>query len=197
MPVEFLTDDKVAAYGRYAGAPSQVDLERVFFLDDQDRALVDLRRGDHMKAGFALQLVTVRWLGTFLEDPLDVPGAVLDFVAAQLGLADPSVVKRYPGRVKTKSDHQQEIRRTYGLRHCVAQPWGAITGSPPRRWWRAAQEVAGVLWWHLAATGPVQALSPRAPPCRAESVTGDSCRDLRPPSRGWSTRLTRIDGGRR
>jgi hypothetical protein len=69
-----------------------------------------------MKAGFALQLVTVRWLGTFLEDPLDVPGAVLDFVAAQLGLADPSVVKRYAERVKTKSGHQQEIRRTYGLR---------------------------------------------------------------------------------
>jgi hypothetical protein len=41
---------------------------------------------------------------------------VLDFVAAQLGLADPSVVKRYAARVKTKSDHQQEIRRAYGLR---------------------------------------------------------------------------------
>ena len=69
-----------------------------------------------MKAGFALQLVTVRWLGTFLEDPLDVPGEVLDFVAGQLDIADPSVVKQYAERVKTKSDHQQEIRRKYGLR---------------------------------------------------------------------------------
>jgi TnpA family transposase len=116
MPVEFLTDDEAAAYGRFVAAPSQADLERVFFLDDEDRKLVDLRRGEHMKAGFALQLVTVRWLGTFLEDPLDVPGEVLDFVAGQLGLADPSVVKQYAGRVKTKSDHQQEIRRKDGLR---------------------------------------------------------------------------------
>ena len=116
MPVEFLTDDEAAAFGRYAGTPSQTDLERVFFLDDEDRKLVDLRRGDHMKAGFALQLVTVRWLGTFLEDPLDVPGGVLGFVAGQLDIADPSVVKQYAEWVKTKSDHQQEIRRKYGLR---------------------------------------------------------------------------------
>ena len=120
MPVEFLTDDEAAAFGRYVGTVSQGDLERVFFLDDEDRALVDRRRGDHMKLGFSLQLVTVRWLGTFLEDPLDVPVAVLDFVAEQLGMGDASLVKRYTERAKTKLDHQREIRQVYGLREFSA-----------------------------------------------------------------------------
>ena len=105
MPVEFLTDDEAAAYGRYAGNPSQADLERVFFLDDEDMDLVGQRRGEHMKVGFALQLVTARWPGTFLDDPLDVPAPVLEFVAGQLGVADPLVVNKYGERVKTLSDH--------------------------------------------------------------------------------------------
>jgi hypothetical protein len=55
-----------------------------------------------MKAGFAFQLVTERWLGTFLEDPLDVPGAVLDFVAGQLGISDPSQVRKYTKRANIR-----------------------------------------------------------------------------------------------
>jgi hypothetical protein len=114
MPVEFLTDDEAAAYGRFSGLPTQADLERVFFLDDEDRALVGQRRGQHMRLGFALQLVTVRWLGTFLEDPLDVPGVVLEFVAGQLGVEDPSQVKRYTERRPTPFDHQRDIRQASG-----------------------------------------------------------------------------------
>jgi TnpA family transposase len=113
MPVEFLTDDEAAAYGHFTGPPARADLERVFFLDDEDQSLVGRRRGEHMKLGFALQLVTVRWLGTFLEDPLDVPGVVLEFVAEQLGVEDPSQIKRYTERRPTPFDHQQEIRRVY------------------------------------------------------------------------------------
>jgi len=120
MPVEFLTDDEAAGFGRYAGVPSRADLERVFFLDDEDRVLIDRHRGEHMKLGFALQLVTVRWVGAFLEDPLDVPVAVFDLVAEQLEIADPSCVKRYTERRKTRFDHQWEIRRVCELKEFAA-----------------------------------------------------------------------------
>lgn len=114
MPVEFLSDDEVAAYGRFTAAPSRAALERVFFLDDEDRALVAVRRGEYSQLGFALQLVTVRWLGTFLEDPVDVPVVVLDFVAEQLGVDDSSRVQEYTRRRTTSFEHQLLIRRAYG-----------------------------------------------------------------------------------
>jgi hypothetical protein len=116
MPVEFLTDDEAAAYGQYAGPPIQEDLDRVFFLDGDDLELVGRHRGEHMRAGFALQLTTVRWLGTFLEDPLDVSREVLECITGQLGMADPSQVKQYTERENTRFDHQWEIRRARGYR---------------------------------------------------------------------------------
>ena len=45
-----------------------------------------------------------------------MPGEVLDFVAGQLEMADPSQVKRYTERAKTQFEHQWEIRRAQGLR---------------------------------------------------------------------------------
>ena len=114
MPVEFLTDDEAAAFGRYAVTVTQADLDRVFFLDDADLVLVGRRRGEHMRLGFALQLVTVRWLGTFVEDPVDVPASVLDFVADQLDVVDSSRVNEYTVRAKTRFDHQWEIRQAFG-----------------------------------------------------------------------------------
>ena len=105
MPVEFLTDEQAAAYGRYVSPPTRTDLGRFSFLDDHDRKLVGQRRGEHNRLGFALQLVTVRYLGTFLANPLEVPAAVIDFVAEQLGITDTACLAEYGEREKTHLEH--------------------------------------------------------------------------------------------
>ena len=90
--MEFLSDEEAAAYGACRGVPSQSDLEKLFFLDDADRQLIAKRRGAHNRLGFALLLTTVRYLGVFLADPLDVPDGVVGYLAGQLGISDPGCV---------------------------------------------------------------------------------------------------------
>jgi hypothetical protein len=116
VPIEFLSDEEVARFGRYNGPPTRAELEKLFFLDDADKDEVAKRRGDHNRLGFALQLATVRYLGTFLADPLDVPSEVVNYVSQQLRVPDPSCVKRYTRRAKTPLEHTWEIRDRYCLR---------------------------------------------------------------------------------
>jgi len=125
VPVEFLSDEQAAAYGRFEGEPSRAELKRCFFLDDADLALVAKRRGDYHRLGFALQLGTVRFLGVFLSDPLRVPWSVVDYLSAQLGVVDASVVKRYTEREKTAYEHALEISEAYGYRD-FADPVAAV-----------------------------------------------------------------------
>lgn len=134
MPVEFLTDVQAAAYSRFIVPPSLAELERFFFLDDTDKALVNKRRGDHNRLGFSLQLGTVRLKGSFLADPLDVSTEMVDFVARQLGVADPSCLKAYGEREKTRLEHQWEISGEYGYRDFPAVEAELVKWVDDRAW---------------------------------------------------------------
>ena len=73
MPVDFLNDDQAAAYGGYVGEVEEAELQRYFFLDDEDRSHIDRRRREANRLGYAVQLCSVRALGRFLPDVRDVP----------------------------------------------------------------------------------------------------------------------------
>ncbi|GAA2281658.1 hypothetical protein GCM10010145_62340 [Streptomyces ruber] len=124
MPVEFLTDEQAEADGKFAEEPTRPELERFFFLDDVDRDLITRRRSTHHRLGFAPQMCTVRYIGRSLpDDPLDAPWPVVEHLAAQLGIEDPSVVKRYTERPKTAYEHAWEIRDAYEYREYDDAGW--------------------------------------------------------------------------
>jgi len=121
MPVDFLTAEQEQRYGRYCGDPSASQLARYFHLDDADQHFVSEHRGDHNKLGIALQLCTVRFLGTFLPDVTAVPPNVVATLAAQLQLPMvPSLTRYQEG--ESRWLHTREIRQRYGYHDFTDQP---------------------------------------------------------------------------
>jgi hypothetical protein len=158
MPVEFLSDEQASAFGRFAEVPSQLDLTRTCVLDASALTVIGRHRGEGSRSGFAVQLATVRLLGMFLADPLDVPWEVVTFLASQLGVVDPSMVKAYTERAKTPYEHQWEITQTFGYR-TFADP--AAQGE--------LRTFLGAPAW-MSAEGPLRLFERSAAWLRAEKV---------------------------
>ena len=115
MPVCFLTEDQRNRYARFAGEPSPEQLARYFYLDERDQRIVNRHRGDHSRLGFATQLCTARFLGTFLDDLAEVPPGVIAYLARQLYINQLSGFLIYR-ESETRWDHAAEIRDHCGFR---------------------------------------------------------------------------------
>jgi TnpA family transposase len=114
--VDFLSEDQERAYGRYAEDLTDVQLAQFFYLDSADWTLLANRRGDHNRLGFALQVCTVRFLGTLLEDMRAIPDKVVAYVARQLDITDASACLERYQTLEARWDHAAEIRTACGYR---------------------------------------------------------------------------------
>lgn len=121
MPVEFLSDEQEKRYGCYNSEPTSEQLAKYFYLDDNDLQLIKKRRGNHNRLGLALQLCTVRFLGTFLTDPTDVPEVVVNYLISQLGINETNCLEKYR-KSETKWEHTVLIKQHYGYREFHSQP---------------------------------------------------------------------------
>ena len=88
---------------------------RYYTLSAEDRALIDRRRGEANRLGFAIMLCYCRYPGRPLLEGERPPPEMLAFVADQLNL-DPACFSDYAGRDQTRRKHLAEIQTAVGFR---------------------------------------------------------------------------------
>jgi len=71
MPLTLLTEATLETYGQYTATPNPEQLLKFFVLEPRDLELVKQRRREHNKVGMAVQLCTLRFLGTFVDKSLN------------------------------------------------------------------------------------------------------------------------------
>src|ERR1035437_4677691 len=109
MPFQgLLTEPQRLAFN--APATDERGMVRHYTLIPEDLALINLRRGDPNRLGFAIMLCYLRFPGRILQQGEHPPAALCAFVAEQLGL-DPLEFGDYGERDQTRRKHVLEIDR--------------------------------------------------------------------------------------
>jgi len=84
------------------------EVQRRYTLAPEDIAFARQHRRQHNRLGFAVQLALVHDLGRLLRVDEQLPVAIIDVVAEQLGV-EPGVFDLYARRDETRREHASEI----------------------------------------------------------------------------------------
>ncbi|KKB35323.1 Tn3 family transposase [Bacillus thermotolerans] len=83
-----------------------------FTFSKRDLEIVNKRRREENRLGFAVQLAVLRYPGWPYTHIKSIPDSVLQYISKQIG-ASPSSLSHYPQRENTLWDHLKEIRSEY------------------------------------------------------------------------------------
>jgi TnpA family transposase len=107
-----LTDTDLQAL--FALPTCESDLALHWTLNPTDLSVIQRRRRDHNRLGFALQLCSLRYPGRLLRPGERIPAAALRHLADQLDVA-PDTLAVYAARFQTRYEQLEDLRRSFGL----------------------------------------------------------------------------------
>lgn len=110
---ELLTLEERLQYLQIPPDLGEWELGTHFTFTQHDLEIIQQRRRDYNRLGFAVQLCVLRYLGWTLSDIKEVPVQVLRYIAKQIN-ADVDSFSAYGEREATKYEHLEEIRKEYG-----------------------------------------------------------------------------------
>ncbi|GED32815.1 hypothetical protein BCE02nite_39560 [Brevibacillus centrosporus] len=111
---ELLTPEERLQYLQIPPNLGEWELGTYFTFTQHDLEIIQQRRRDYNRLGFAVQLCVLRYLGWTLSDVKEVPIQVLCYIAKQIN-ADVESFASYGEREATKYEHLEEIRKEYGF----------------------------------------------------------------------------------
>ncbi|AWP25298.1 MULTISPECIES: Tn3 family transposase [Paenibacillaceae] len=110
---ELLTPEERLHYLQIPPDLGEWELGTYFTFTQHDLEIIQQRRRDYNRLGFAVQLCVLRYLGWTLSDTKEVPVQILRHIAKQIN-ADVESFASYGDREATKYEHLDEIRKEYG-----------------------------------------------------------------------------------
>lgn len=123
---ELLTPEERERFTRIPPDISEWELGASFTLTPYDLKIINQRRRDHNRLGFAVQLCVLRYTGWPLNEVKIVPPAILQYLASQIGVK-PNVFNAYSLREPTHREHMQEIRDRYGYENFTATSYERLS----------------------------------------------------------------------
>lgn len=131
MPAEFLSDQERDRYQSIPSNLAQEDLIRHCFLSAADHQLISGLRRDHNRLGFALQLTIIRLMNHIPQEWYKkLPANLINYVAAQLSIDDPTILNNYGSREKTISEHLYTV-----LSYLKRRRWQPLIDTMPLEKW--------------------------------------------------------------